>query len=282
MFEIILIIFCLVILHFVLFKIYENYTDSQSVKKYYFYISKSPKIYCSHNIHNRVVGYISDTDKNFINAISKSYRIKPRKLVKLNPKVPLFDNVDFGIVSVSKPSNIYDVISNFDLFIYGFDTIDIDRIRIFIKDIKVAKKNIKTFWANNNKVENNENLLYIDEIETFITRLKRDPEIEDNKYHCYNDKTNINKQLCNMKYDFNGNLKNTIWDKPCEKNNECPFLEKNKQYQVDRGKCVDGYCELPVGVKRLSYRKYDDSGLVNKPFCHNVDECNSDSDYVFA
>ena len=94
----------------------------------------------------------------------------------------------------------------------------------------------------------------------------------------------MNKQLCNMKYDPFGNLKEieTIWDKPCHKDEECPFYGKNKQYQTDRGKCVDQYCELPIGVKRLSYTKYDDSGIVNKPFCHNVEECNDDSDYIFA
>lgn len=279
MLKVFIIIFCLIVLYFLQFFIKEKFADS---KRYYFYISKSPKTYCTHNIHDRVVGYISDTDKKFINAISKSYRIKPRKLVKLNPKVPLFDSVDFGIISVGKPSDIYDVINNFDLFIYSFNLIDIDRIKIFMKDIKVIEKDIKTFWPNNNKVEDSNKLLYIEWIENFITRLKRDPEVEDDKYHCYNDKTNLNKQLCNMKYDLNGNLKETIWDKPCEDDKECPFFGKNKQYQTDRGKCVDSYCELPVGVKRLSYRKYDDSGIVNKPFCHNVEECDSDSDYVFA
>lgn len=281
MFNFLIILFCIIILLLILSYNTEKFTNNN---KYIFYISKSPKTYCTHNIHDRVVGYISDIDKRFIDAITKSYRIKPRKLVKLNPKVPLFDNVDFGIISVNKPSNIYDVISNFDLFIYSFNLIDIDRIKLFMKDIKVIEQDIKTFWPNNNKVENSNKLLYVNNIESFITRLKRDPEVIDNKYHCYNDKTNLNKQLCNMKYDLNGNLKEieTIWDKPCDNDKECPFYGKNKKYQIERGKCIDGYCELPVGVKRLSYRKYDDSGIVNKPFCHNVDECDSDSDYVFA
>ena len=281
MFEVFVIIFFVIVLYFLLFKISEKFIDVPNSKRYFFYISKSPKTYCTHNIHDRVVGYISDIDKQFIDAISKSYRIKPRKLVKLNPKVPIFDGVDFGIISVVKPSVIYDVVTNFDLFIYSFNSIDIERIKLFMKNIKIDEKDIKTFWINN-KVEASNQLLYIDEIEKFITRLKRDPEVEDDKYHCYNDKTNLNKQLCNMKYDFDGNLKETIWDKPCEDNKECPFFGKNKQYQIGRGKCIDGYCELPVGVKRLSYRKYDDSGIVNKPFCHNVEKCDSDSDYVFA
>tara|TARA_B110000444_G_scaffold253193_1_gene283628 strand:- start:639 stop:1496 length:858 start_codon:yes stop_codon:yes gene_type:complete len=285
MIKLFIIIFIILILYLLLFhksKLIE-YLDN---KKYFFYISKSPNLYCTHNINDRKIGYISDTDKNFINAISKSYRIKPSKLIKLNPKVPIFDNVDFGIISVSKNSNIFNVISDFDLFIYSFDNIDIDRINIFMKNIKLQDDfNIKEFWNFNKKITTNKTTgLYIDSTENFITRLKRDPEIENPKYHCYNDKTNINKQLCNMKYDTFGNIKNpqTIWDKPCEKNEDCPFYNKNKHYQTHKGKCIDNYCELPIGVRRLSYTKYDDSGIVNKPFCHNTEKCNDDSDYVFA
>ena len=259
----------------------EHLTD----KTYFFYVSKSPNLYCTHNIHERTVGYISDIDKDFINAIGKSYRIKPLKLVKLNPIVPIFDSVDFAIVSVTKNSNIFKVISDFDLFIYSFDTIDIDRMKIFMNNIKQSDIDIKQFWNFNKKI-NTENtmVLYINTRETFITRLIRDPEVEDNNYHCYGDIQNLNKQLCNMPYDPFGNIKKkeTIWDKPCEKNEDCPFYGKNKHHQIDRGKCVDKYCELPVGVRRISYRKYDDVDSVNKPFCHNTDECTDDSDYIFA
>ena len=256
-----------------------------SDKTYFFYVSKSPNLYCTHNIHERTVGYISDIDKDFINAIGKSYRIKPLKLVKLNPIVPIFDNVDFAIVSITKNSNIFKVISDFDLFIYSFDTIDIDRMKIFMNNIKQSNIDIKQFWNFNKKINTeNTTVLYINTRETFITRLIRDPEVEDNNYHCYGDIQNLNKQLCNMPYDPFGNIKKkeTIWDKPCEKNEDCPFYGKNKHHQIDRGKCVDKYCELPVGVRRISYTKYDDVDSVNKPFCHNTDECSDDSDYIFA
>ena len=259
----------------------EHLTD----KTYFFYVSKSPNLYCTHNIHERTVGYISDIDKDFINAIGKSYRIKPLKLVKLNPIVPIFDSVDFAIVSVTKNSNIFKVISDFDLFIYSFDTIDIDRMKIFMNNIKQSNIDIKQFWNFNKKINTeNTTVLYINTKETFITRLIRDPEVEDNNYHCYGDIQNLNKQLCNMPYDPFGNIKKkeTIWDKPCEKNEDCPFYGKNKHHQIDRGKCVDKYCELPVGVRRISYTKYDDVDSVNKPFCHNTDECTDDSDYIFA
>jgi|TARA_B110000858_G_scaffold197957_1_gene261720 hypothetical protein len=282
MIKCLIIIIIIILLYFIILSPrIEHLTD----KTYFFYVSKSPNLYCTHNIHERTVGYISDIDKDFINAIGKSYRIKPLKLVKLNPIVPIFDSVDFAIVSVTKNSNIFKVISDFDLFIYSFDTIDIDRMKIFMNNIKQSNIDIKQFWNFNKKINTeNTTVLYINTRETFITRLIRDPEVEDNNYHCYGDIQNLNKQLCNMPYDPFGNIKKkeTIWDKPCEKNEDCPFYGKNKHHQIDRGKCVDKYCELPVGVRRISYRKYDDVDSVNKPFCHNTDECTDDSDYIFA
>jgi hypothetical protein len=282
MIKCLIIIIIIILLYFIILSPrIEHLTD----KTYFFYVSKSPNLYCTHNIHERTVGYISDIDKDFINAIGKSYRIKPLKLVKLNPIVPIFDSVDFAIVSVTKNSNIFKVISDFDLFIYSFDTIDIDRMKIFMNNIKQSNIDIKQFWNFNKKINTeNTNVLYINTRETFITRLIRDPEVEDNNYHCYGDIQNLNKQLCNMPYDPFGNIKKkeTIWDKPCEKNEDCPFYGKNKHHQIDRGKCVDKYCELPVGVRRISYTKYDDVDSVNKPFCHNTDECTDDSDYIFA
>jgi hypothetical protein len=303
MIKLLVIIAILIVVYFISFlPTIEHLTD----KAYFFYVSKAPNLYCTHNIHERTVGFISDNDEKFIHAISKSYRIKPLKLVKLNPIVPTFDNVDFAIISVTKDSDVFKVISNFDLFIYSFETIDYDRIKLFMKDIKKEDINMKQFWNFNKKINTeNSTVLYIDtkenfitrnkenfitrNKENFITRLKRDPEVEDDKYHCYGDINNLNKQLCNMPYDPFGNIKKkeTIWDKPCEKNEDCPFYGKNKHHQIDKGKCVDKYCELPIGVRRISYRKYDDYGI-NKPFCHNTEECSEGtegsegSDYIFA
>ena len=42
-----------------------------------------------------------------------------------------------------------------------------------------------------------------------------------------------------------------VWDRPCERNADCPFYQINHDY---KGGCVAGYCEMPVGVKRVGYR----------------------------
>lgn len=77
----------------------------------------------------------------------------------------------------------------------------------------------------------------------------------------------------------------TFWDKSCSVNTECPFYQSNKLYKNYRGGCNDGYCEMPIGIKRLAFTKYDES---TKPVCHNCPEDNirccdkqKNKDYAF-
>ena len=59
-----------------------------------------------------------------------------------------------------------------------------------------------------------------------------------------------------------------VWDAPCKVNAECPFYQANQRYENYYGGCVgSGYCEMPVGVRRVGYRKYqlDDTSF---PYCH--------------
>ena len=49
-------------------------------------------------------------------------------------------------------------------------------------------------------------------------------------------------------------------------NEDCPFFKKNKNYENERGGCIKGYCELPLGMKLSGFRKYDEN---LKPICNN-------------
>lgn len=86
-------------------------------------------------------------------------------------------------------------------------------------------------------------------------------------YRCYGHPEIQSKGLCDSDYDNLGERKRekTYWDKPCEKNTDCPFYQKNKNYPNYRGGCIDGMCEMPVGVKQVSNRKYDEKST---PLCH--------------
>lgn len=268
---------------------YHNETFQENERLYFFYVSKSQRTgSCSHDIRSKRVGYISELDKSFIDAIQKGYRINAKDIVKLNPIVPNFSSVDFAIVSMPiDPNNqLYKMITSLNLFIYSFDTINIDRISIFLP-VKSKKSKLRVMFPQNNIIIKNLNYVEVPLIETFITRLKRDPEVVDTRYNCVGDKNLLNKPMCNSPTDPFGNPKKqlTIWDRMCENDLECPFYNKNKLYQRNRGGCINGHCEMPVGIKKIGYRKYYDKGIF-RPFCHNGSDdksCTSldNPEYIF-
>lgn len=87
--------------------------------------------------------------------------------------------------------------------------------------------------------------------------LKESPE-QIKKYVCVGDPLKTTKVACEQ------NQKN-VWDRPCEQNTECPFYQANKHYKNYRGGCIDGKCELPIGVTPKGFRKYDSE---TKPLCY--------------
>jgi hypothetical protein len=108
----------------------------------------------------------------------------------------------------------------------------------------------------------------------------------DSKYICFTDKSIKIKGLCESDYDISGRPKaRGVWDKPCTNDKECPFFQRNTNYQNYRGGCNDGgYCEMPLGVKRTGFKTYE-----GKPFCHGCPDkidpncCNEQHspDYAF-
>jgi TRAP-type uncharacterized transport system substrate-binding protein len=72
-----------------------------------------------------------------------------------------------------------------------------------------------------------------------------------------------------------------IWDKQCRRDDECPFYKKNMNYPNTRGGCKNGFCEMPVNVKRVgftnylnkdNYLKYSSNGTYQEPYCYNCDD----------
>jgi hypothetical protein len=55
-----------------------------------------------------------------------------------------------------------------------------------------------------------------------------------------------------------------VWDHRCVDDADCPFYQANRTYPNVRGGCsTNGLCEMPVGVKRVGFRKY-----TGQPACH--------------
>jgi hypothetical protein len=97
----------------------------------------------------------------------------------------------------------------------------------------------------------------------------------DTRYECYDQPLIKSRGLCESKYDAMGlsPKPEMYWDRRCERNEECPFYQANKNYKNYYGGCIDGYCQMPVGVKQMSYRKFDPD---TKPFCYGCkDEQNA-------
>lgn len=97
-------------------------------------------------------------------------------------------------------------------------------------------------------------------------------------YRCYDKESNTGRiaytQLdCERSNDDYGRYeKPGVWDIPCKNNIECPFYKANKNYPNDFGGCVDGFCEMPIGVERLGVHKYANE---QNAICRNCKE----SDY---
>ena len=149
--------------------------------------------------------------------------------------------------------------------------------------LMMEPKMVFTDFTNNNN--NNPN------VETFVSRLNLPDTYLDPTYTCYGDITANIKALCDSAYDIVGEPKtqHTTWDHSCIVDTDCPYYQANTNYENNRGGCMDsGVCELPIGVRRVSYRKYDDED-VYAPYCYGCDAydtecCNTQQnpDYAFA
>ena len=57
-----------------------------------------------------------------------------------------------------------------------------------------------------------------------------------------------------------------VWDRPCERDDDCPFFQAAPM-SMTRGGCdKSGFCELPIGVQNAGYRHYI-SGAATRPIC---------------
>lgn len=145
--------------------------------------------------------------------------------------------------------------------------------------INISKENnIEGVSVNN--INKNDNILIkntgkfanlINIKNAIFLKLKKDnPEnpTYDPRYECYDDQQIKSRGLCESNFDPLGKpkFKKQYWDRRCESNKECPFYQKNKNYKNYHGGCIDSICQMPLGVKSVSYRKYDPE---SKPMCYN-------------
>jgi hypothetical protein len=191
-------------------------------------------------------------------------------------------------------------------FIGGLKDIDIYRLRTFYPFLKENYNSVRFYFNKDDDntqydiyLSNDKSLLPImnydilENIENFITRLEMpkdylesiDEPYNMNElgnsignvsrtsggiYGCYGNNKIVNKFECDSYYTKEGIPKSyySIWDKKCSTNEECPYYKKNTRYENNRGGCINGSCEFPIGVKRIGFTKYNDEEY-NSPLCYN-------------
>ena len=177
--------------------------------------------------------------------------------------------VYFDIVFNNKFINYY--INN--IVILG---INIEQLIIFAdlldKDYKLDSNEKHLSLSNQNPAYVTDN--YINEYAKTVTDFVADDVLKrkeskraqlENGYCFYKDSPD--KDTC-ISYTEEGGV--GIWDTPCKYNEECPFYKKNMNYPNSRGGCINGFCEMPVNIKTLGYKEYNESGE-NAAICYNCD-----------
>ena len=193
------------------------------------------------------------------------------------------DNIDNNLIYGIIESNNNEFTNNLGVYhnnytIYINILLDNYNIKYFIKNIVIIGINLKDKinfqdLLNNKKSEyeiinyenKNENIVSSKKIKDFLDDDKnvRNMIKDNNRGHCFL-KNASDKMLCES-CDENGL---GVWDKSCVYNEDCPYYKRNRNYPNSRGGCINGYCEMPINLKRVGYKKYFINDL-SKIICYN-------------
>ena len=238
-------------------------------------------------------------DINILNIeFNNRCNLKQKKLLTNNQLV-LFGIIPFDIFKY-KILNINNLVYTIqialyresDLYINTFSYIGfIKNNIIFITNTKYIGRNstdtvlLPNFYNPTNitqEIINNNftNSSKINKDPSAIVKLSKDHQENykiNNQYACFSTNNDLlqyySREKCESQYNEYGKKKDAgIYDKPCKKNEECPFYKENQNYSNDFGGCqIDGYCELPINMERIGY-KYFKNQSSKLPLCYN---CNS-------
>lgn len=256
---------------------------------------------CSFNLQNKRVGFLDRSDVHFIKAIVQGYRMKSPVEIRQIP-MKQWDNLenalkyfDVIITYIIPNSDMHRILQMQNIGVMGFKNLDIDRIRLFYPFVKMDS--VKITDALNNvpgsalKIAHDNNSTELPYMNMSVMLLKGrytekfqgnfsielSEDAIDPSYRCFGDLNIEQKALCNSPNDVIGMPKRrqTFWDRPCVRDEDCPFFNANKNYPNKRGGCLKGgVCEMPIGVKRIAYRMYENKGQY-APFCYG---CESPTD----
>lgn len=186
-------------------------------------------------------------------------------------------NYDLGITFVVQDSAVHRLLKKQWLRLVGFGDLDMNRLFMVFPRFRREKEDPRTWFPIEEsrmayRVEEPWHVIYarpsvvalgkrVGRAETFLSRpLFASPEDHEDGWRCVGRPDLRNRRQCEATHG--ARLARGYWDKPCMTDTDCPF------YRAERGRggCSKGYCEFPIGVERLGFRRYSDEPPF-QPFC---------------
>lgn len=196
-------------------------------------------------------------------------KILPYYVININP-ITVTDYKTISITTsniIKKDSHYLIPIKELNMDVYEHDRFFIMNTHEY-GDVLTEKKQ-ETYTYNPDYKETSDNTQYL---RVYYVEKKNNFETG---YRCYQDNTIISETECIDSWNPDNTKRDAYtWDKPCIKHTECPFYLKNG---INKGGCDNGYCEFPLGIKRMSWRQYDKNIRDNNYF--RCEECD-DSDIM--
>jgi hypothetical protein len=103
----------------------------------------------------------------------------------------------------------------------------------------------------------------------YIDRLQSKKDVA--KYKCFSKTPQGIKSITRTDDRTSCDMANGLWEKKCEKDSDCPYYQANTNYPNKFGGCdrSTGYCQFPIGVEALTYRKPREE---LKAYCYNCED----------
>lgn len=234
---------------------------------------------CGYQWVGKAIGYTCRSSLLFVLSVLHGHRISPNAVRLVNVPTKYWQKFELilGVIDVIVTFAIPDsshmsLLIRQNINIMGFQRIQLERLRLTMPDVSLERVSLDEM------VDGGIARVLARERQTLLPTLQLvavvlhgpAPTLEgfENMYRCFGDDKIFTRTACESAYDVSGIRKpfRTVWDRKCVSDNDCPFNTRR------RGGCDKntGECEMPVGVRRLSYRKFETRPPF-QPFCFNSD-----------
>lgn len=281
---------------------YDYYSGFSGIKIDYSKINDYLKL-VMHRINNTIIKN-NKLSRSRDNEISIKNSVGLAELIYGDYLYFLFLLIDFQIIKYSRHNHIIKIELLFDIYRLGKYTafqiylkLIIDNNEIYIIQSYVSgninEDTLKiSYFKNKDNVEiykkfpyyqtniNSQNGYLLDSNEKkeitssvneqikYLNKMlnRRENTLYDLSYKCFgSDGDDIYKCMSNK--NIIGQKKNKgVWDRPCLFDNECPFYKANKNTDNGFGGCINGKCQMPLGITNVGYHFYTD---LDKSICYN-------------